>query len=146
MTRRRRAGVIPAMSPSVTRTQAIAAAAAAMGILALQYVVARPEEDALRELLVVTGLIAVAGVVVFGVVIPRALARGGSPATALTLSLLGLLLSAAYWAGIPPVLAIGGIVLARRGPATGTARLAVGAGALALAADLAVLVVDAATG
>jgi hypothetical protein len=123
-----------------------AAAACAMGVLVLQYLVARPDEDALREFLVVTGMIAVGTAIVFGLVIPRALARGGSGGIALTLSLLGLLLSAAYWSGLPPVLAIGGVVLARRTgdrAPTGLTRAAFGIGVVALVADLAVLIADA---
>jgi hypothetical protein len=117
-----------------------------MGVLVLQYLVARPDEDALREFLVVTGMIAVSTAIVFGLVIPRALARGGSGGIALTLSLLGLLLAAAYWSGLPPVLAIGGVVLARRTAErapSGLTRAAFGIGVVALAADLAVLVADA---
>jgi hypothetical protein len=116
-----------------------------MAVIALQYVIARPDEDALREFLVVTGLIAVSTAIVFGIVVRRALERGGSPATALTLSLLGLLLAAAYWSGLPPVLAIGGVVLGRRSSG-GAARAAVGIGVVALLADLAVLIADAVAG
>jgi hypothetical protein len=121
---------------------AAVAGAAALAVIGLQYVIARPEEDALREFLVVTGLIVVAAAIVFGVVVPRAVARGGSPGTALTLSLLGLLLAAAYWSGIPPVLAIGGIVLARRSARGGVTTAATVGGVLALVADLAVVVAD----
>jgi hypothetical protein len=121
---------------------AAAAGAAALAVIGLQYLIARPEEDALREFLVVTGLIAVAAAIVFGVVVPRAVARGGSPGTALTLSLLGLLLAAAYWSGIPPVLAIGGLVLARRSAPGGVTTAATVVGVLALVADLAVVVAD----
>jgi hypothetical protein len=121
---------------------ALMAGAAAVAVIALQYVIARPDEDALREFLVVTGMIAAATAIVFGLVIPRAVSRGGSPGIALTLSLLGLLFAAAYWSGIPPVLAIGGLVLARRTPATGLTRAATVIGVLAIAADLAVLVAD----
>jgi ABC-type sulfate transport system permease subunit len=125
---------------------ATAAGACAMGVLALRYAIATPDEDALREFLVVTAMIAVATALVFGLVIPRALARGSSGGTALTLSLLGLLLAAAYWAGFPPVLAIGGIVLARRGDGRASLNRAAGAiGVLALVANLAVLAADAAT-
>ena len=136
------------MSRSISRSVAplaAAAAAAAMAILVLQYLVAKPNEDALREFLVVTGIIVVSSAVVFGVVVPRALAKGGSPATALTLSLLGLLLAAAYWSGLPPVLAIGGIVVARHGVEgrqSGLTRAALAVGVVALLADLAVLVAD----
>jgi hypothetical protein len=121
---------------------AATAGAAALAVIGLQYAIARPEEDALREFLVVTGLIVVAAAIVFGVVVPRAVARGGSPGTALTLSLLGLVLAAAYWSGIPPVLAIGGIVLARRSQPGGASRAALVVGVLALVADLAVVVAD----
>jgi hypothetical protein len=130
------------------RQLAAVAAATAMAVLVLQYVVARPDEDALREFLVVTALIAVATAIVFGVVVPRALAKGGSGGTALTLSVLGLITAAAYWSGIPPVLALGGVVLARRtreGANPGLTRAAFIVGTLAILADLAVLVADAAT-
>jgi hypothetical protein len=101
------------------------------------------EHDA-REVLAVGDHedVAVACAVVLGVVIPRAVARGGSPATALTLSLLGLVLAAAYWSGIPPVLARGGVVLARRSAPGGVTRAALAVGVLALVADLAILIVD----
>ena len=126
---------------------AAAAAACAMGFVVLRYVIQVPEEDALREFLVLTGIIVVSTAVVFGVVIPRALAGSGSGATALTLSLLGLLLAAAYWSGLPPVLAIGGIVLALRtkdSAPRGRTRAAVAIGAFALVANLALLAVEAA--
>jgi hypothetical protein len=120
-----------------------AAVAAAMAALALRYAIAWPEEDALREFLVVTGIIVVSAAVVFGVVIPRALAAGGSARVALTLSVLGLLLAVVYWAGLPPVLAVGGIVLGRRSEGTASSamtRAAVVVGVLALVADVAILV------
>jgi hypothetical protein len=125
------------------RPVAAAAGAVALAVIGLQYLIARPEEDALREFLVVAGMIAVACAVVFGVIVPRAMARGGSPGTALTLSLLGLVLAAAYWSGIPPVLALGGVVLARRSAPGGVTRAALAVGVLALVADLAILVADA---
>lgn len=127
------------------RPLAAAAGAAALAVIGLQYLIARPEEDALREFLVVTGMIAVACAIVFGVVVPRAVARGGSPGTALTLSLLGLVLAAAYWSGIPPVLALGGVVLARRSASGGVTSAALVVGVLALGADLAILIADAAS-
>jgi hypothetical protein len=132
--------------PVSTRTPfplAAVAGAAALAVIAVQYLVARPDEDALRELLVVSGMIAAATALVFGLIVPRAAARGGSAGTALTLSLLGLVFAAAYWSGIPPVLALGGIVLARRTPASGVTRAATAIGVLAIAADVAVLAADA---
>lgn len=139
------------MSRSVSHQlvpMAAAAAVAAMAALVIRYVVSTPEEDALREFLVVSALIATATAVVFGRVVPRALARGGSARTALTLSLLGLLLAAAFWLGLSPVLAIGGIVVGLRsqeGENAGMARAAVAVGTLALAANVAMLVVDGVT-
>ena len=124
---------------------AAAAGAFAMAVLVLQYIVAKPDEDALREFLVTTGIIVVSTAIVFGLVIPRALARGGSPRIALALSLLGLILAAAYWSGLPPVLAVGGIVLARRtteGEGAAMARVALYVGVVALVADVAMLAVD----
>jgi hypothetical protein len=132
------------MSRTATRPAvpvAAVAALAALAVIGLQYAIATPEEDALRELLVVCGLIAACTGIVFGLVVPRARSRGGSAGTALTLSLLGLLLAAAFWSGLPPVLAIGGIVLARRQDGT-LARVALGVGVLALVADVAITIGD----
>jgi hypothetical protein len=125
-------------------TAGVLAAALAMTVVGVQYAVNPPDGDALREVLVVAALIAGAGALVFGVVIPRAVARGTSARTALTLSLFGLLLAIGWWTGIPPVLALGGIVLAGRvtDPAQeGLARTATAIGVLALVADLALMVV-----
>jgi ABC-type sulfate transport system permease subunit len=134
------------MSESISRPMpryAGIAAALAVGLLALEYLLATPDEDALRQFLVVVGIIAVATAIVFGVVLPRAVARGGSPRVALTLSLLGLLFAVAFWSGLPPVLAVGGLVLARSGPETsGAARAAIGVGWLALLADCAAIAAD----
>jgi hypothetical protein len=131
---------------TLTRSTApLLAGAFALAVLVLQYVVSPPESDALREFLVVCAMIAACTAIVFGVVIPRAAAGTHSAGIALTLSLLGLLTAAAYWSGLPPVLGLGGVVLARRGPQTGLARGAFAVGVLAIVADLAMLIVDAAT-
>jgi hypothetical protein len=128
------------VSRSLTRPAAPLAAVAALAglaVIGLQYAIARPDEDALREFLVVCGLIAVSTAIVFGVVVPRA----RSAKTALTLSLLALLFAAAYWSGISPVLAVGGIVLARGEDGT-VSRLAYGIGVLALVANVAMAILD----
>src|SRR4051812_43959812 len=116
---------------------AAVAALAALAVIGLQYAIARPDEDALREFLVVCGLIAVSTAIVFGLVVPRTT----SAKVALTLSLLGLLFAAAYWSGISPVLAVGGIVIAR-GRDGALARTAVWVGALALVANVAMAILD----
>ena len=54
-------------------------------------------------------------------------------------------LAAVYWSGIPPVLALGGVVLARRSAPGGVPRAALAVGVLALVADLAILIADAAS-
>ena len=57
------------------------------------------DEQGTREFLVVCAIIAVAAAVVFGWVVPRGLQRQAAGATALTLSILGLLAVLAFWAG-----------------------------------------------
>ena len=99
-----------------------------------------------REFLIVCAIIAVAAAVVFGWVVPRGLQREAAGAAALTLSILGLITVAAFWSGLPPILAAGGALLgwasrnAERG--RGLCRAALVIGALALVADLAVFVFD----
>lgn len=98
------------------------------------------------EFLTVTALIAIAAVAVFGFVVPRGLAKEAAAATALALSVLGLLLVPAFWSGLPPILAAGGALLgwagwnATRGRAM--CRVAVVVGCLALVADVVVYVAD----
>lgn len=67
--------------------------------------------------LVAFALIVVAGLVVFGVTVPRAIGKGGSTSrAAMVHSGIALLLALpASWLGFPAVLAGGGIVLGTRG-------------------------------
>jgi hypothetical protein len=140
------------MSRSITGPvipYAALAAAVAMALLGLTYAVDPPDEDALRQFLVTTGVIAITTTVVFGLVVPRALDKGGSPRAALTLSILALILVAAYWSGLSPVLAVGGVILGQHssdGSGTGLGRAAVAIGVVAVLADIAVLLADAAGG
>ena len=104
------------------------------------------EDQGTQEFLIVCAVIALAGAAVFGWLVPRALDRGRLGATALTLSVLGLLSIAVFWSGLPPILAGGGALLgwagrnAREG--AGLCRAAMVVGILALLADLAVYVGD----
>jgi hypothetical protein len=88
------------------------------------------------EYLIVLGVIAVATAVVFGRIVPRALRREEAGTTALLLSILGVATIAVFWTGLPPVLAMGGLVLgwagreSRRRRALSYAAAAVGAFAL----------------
>jgi hypothetical protein len=103
------------------------------------------------ELLVVTAVIAVAGLGVFGVVVPRALRRDSAGGTALWLSVPALLLTLpAFWSGLPLVLGVGGVVIGnagRRGHAgAGRSAVAVALGALAILGYLTIYVVDGVVG
>lgn len=108
------------------------------------------DDGGLVAFLVVCGFVAGAAAVVFGWLVPRGIAKvaatGTSGATGIVLSSLALLLVLAFWTGLPPILAAGGIVLglagrdARRG--SGMANAAVVIGVLALIADVAVYGLD----
>lgn len=97
-------------------------------------------EDSLLEYLVVLGIIGVATIVVFGVVVRRGLKKESAAPTALVLSTLGVLTVFAFWSGLPPVLAGGGIVLGWSGRNAERRRwvawTAIGLGVFALAADI----------
>jgi hypothetical protein len=100
----------------------------------------------LGELLTILALTAVAVAVVFGLVVPRNQQSSRAATVGLVLSAVGLLLVVAFWSGLTPALAVGGIVLgaaARRSnlrPTTGSIAMAVGA--LALVGYVAIYVTD----
>ena len=124
----------------------------AIGAIALATVLAAvgtwagPDEQGSREFLVICAVIAVAAAVVFGWVVPRGLQREAAGATALTLSILGLVAVLAFWSGLTPILAGGGALLgwagrdADRGRAM--SRAAIGIGAMALLGYLAIYLAD----
>ncbi len=131
-------------------SNAVAGAAVALAaVLAAVGTFAEHADNAAREFLVVLVVIALAAAAVFGWIVPRALAKGGSGRVAITLSLLGLATVAVFWSGLPLVLAAGGAVLgwAGRSGARGAtlARGAVAIAVLALVADVVVFVGDAAS-
>jgi hypothetical protein len=105
------------------------------------------DEQGTREFLVVCAIIAVAAAVVFGWVVPRGLQREAAGATAVTLSILGLLAVLAFWAGLTPILAGGGALLGWAGRdadrGRGMSRAAIGIGALALLGYFAIYLTDA---
>ena len=95
-----------------------------------------------QEYAIVCAIIAVGTLAVFGWAVPR---WAGSPAagrTALVLSCLGVLSVAAFWSGLPPLLAAGGAVLGWAARERLSGKLAIALGAFALAADLLVYVTD----
>lgn len=73
------------------------------------------------ELAVVVAACAVVAGGVFGFVLPRAMREESAPGTALTLSVLGLLLIVpAFWSGLPMVLGAAGALLGYAGRAART--------------------------
>jgi hypothetical protein len=102
------------------------------------------------EFLVVCGFIAVAAALVFGLIVPRGLkkvaATGNASVAALVLSILAVLVIVpAFWSGLPPVLAAGGVVLglAGRGARRGAlATTATAIGLLAIVGDVAIYAFD----
>jgi hypothetical protein len=125
-----------------TATAPIALAAAALAAALAAWGTFGDDEHGWGEYVLVLGIIAVAALAVFGWAVPR---WAGSPAagrTALVLSILGVLSIAAFWSGLPPVLAAGGAVLGWAARERAAGKLAVALGAFALLADLAVYVVD----
>jgi len=137
------------MSNTVTQR---AVAPVAIGSIALATVLAAVgtwaggDEQGAREFLVVCAIIAVAAAVVFGLIVPKGLQREAAGATALTLSILGLLTVLAFWSGLTPILAGGGALLgwagrdAERG--RGMCRAAIGIGALSLVGYLVIYASD----
>ncbi len=121
-------------------TPVAAAAVALAALLAAAGTFLDNGENRAREYLFVLGLVALAATAVFGFVVPKALARERRAGVALALSLLGLASVAAFWSGVPPVLAGGGALLgwagrdARRGRTASLVALAIGG--FALAADV----------
>lgn len=124
----------------------------AIGSIALATVLAAAgtytstDEQGTKEFLIVCAIIAVAAAVVFGLVVPRGLQREAAGATALTLSVLGLLAVLAFWAGLTPILAGGGALLGWAGRdavgGRGMCRAAIGVGGLALLGYLAIYASD----
>jgi hypothetical protein len=125
-----------------TASVPIALAAAALAAALAAWGTFGDEDHGWGEYVVVLAIIAVAALAVFGWAVPR---WAGSPAagrTALVLSVLGVLSIAAFWSGLPPVLAAGGAVLGWAARDRTAGRVAIALGALVLLADLVVYVAD----
>lgn len=77
-------------------------------------------QHSVTELLVMCAVATVTTVVVFGLVLPRAMRRPSADRTALTLAVLAaLLVVPLFWSGLVLPLAVGGLVLGRHGRAYG---------------------------
>jgi hypothetical protein len=108
------------------------------------------EDDRLVSFLVDCGFIAIGAALVFGLAVPRGLKRlaatGRAGTGAVVLSVLALLLVVpAFWTGLPPVLAVGGIVLGLAGRTATRGGLAIAAtvvGLLAIVGDVAIYIAD----
>jgi len=108
------------------------------------------EDDRLVSFLVECGFIAIGAALVFGLAVPRGLKRlaatGRAGSGAVVLSLLALVLVVpAFWTGLPPVLAAGGIVLGLAGRTAARSGLAIAAmvvGLLAIVGDVAIYIAD----
>lgn len=86
------------------------------------------------EVISMVALIAVVSAVVYGVVVPRGLRRGGAGGTTLTLGVLAALTAfPAFWSGMPFVLGVAAVLLgapgrtAREGAGRSVAGLVLGA-------------------
>ena len=104
------------------------------------------DEHGWEEFLVIAGISAAAVALVFGLAVARLDSSPRAGAVGLTLSILGLLTVLAFWAGVTPALAVGGMLLGvaarRTGRATGMGTAAVAIGALALVGYVAIYISD----
>lgn len=100
-----------------------------------------------REFYVVAGIVLVAAVAVYGLLLPKALRKESAGGTALTLSLIAaVLLLPAFWSGLPLVLGVAGAFLgyAGRSASSGAGRSTAGfvIGLLAVLGYVAIYVLD----
>ncbi len=93
-------------------------------------------DGSVGEFLVIVGITAVAVAVVFGLVVPRTQHGTKAAGVGLGLAIAGLILVLAFWSGLTPPLAVGGMLLGaaarRTGLRPGLGGAAVAIGALAL--------------
>lgn len=103
--------------------------------------------DSWQEIAIIVGLVVLTTLLVFGLVLPRALRKESAGGTSLALSIpAALLVVPAFWAGIPFVLGLGGMVVgaAGRQAHTGSGKAIAGLviGALAALAYLVIFLTD----
>ena len=71
----------------------------------------KPSDIGLGMFLVYAVIAAATAGVVFGLILPWALRKGGSGRVALALAIVGALFAPGFWTGVPPALAAGGALL-----------------------------------
>ena len=130
-----------ALGPVAVAAVAVATAFAALGTFGDS-----GGDNGAKDFLIVLAIVAVGGAVVFGWIVPRGLGREAAGASALVLSVVGLLTVAVFWTGLPPILAAGGILLGWAGRKADRGRMlcraAILIGTIALAADVAIVLGD----
>jgi hypothetical protein len=98
---------------------AIASAVVAIGFTAIGVFLQFPDDHHAHspwEFYSVAAVVVLSAVVVYGIVIPRALRKGSAGRTALSLSLIAtLVLVPAFWSGLPFVLGLGAALLGNAG-------------------------------
>lgn len=130
------------------RRELLAAAVAAVALSTTLNVIGVFTEEDIHWLNLLVGfIVAVAGAaLIIGWFARRAARRPASAwKTGLVLSVIGLLLVAAFWSGLPPVFGVASIYLggvARRAGATTAGTSAAALGVLAVAADVAAYATD----
>jgi hypothetical protein len=142
----------PTYQPTTPTTPLVAAAAAtlvaatflnALGIFADG---TDGADHSSGEFFVIVGVTAAAVAVVFGLVVPRALRGNRTAGVGLGLAIGGLVLVLAFWSGLTPPLAVGGMLLGsaarRSGRHAGVGGVAVAIGALALVGYVAIYALD----
>jgi hypothetical protein len=135
---------VAAVSRSLAAFVALAGVALAAGLAA--WGTFSDDDHEQSEYLIVLGVIAVAALVVFGWIVPRTLCKDSGGVAALVLAVLAVLTLAAFWSGLPPVLAAGAIIVGLAGwdarDRAWMCRAAVVIGLFAVAADIAVYLGD----
>lgn len=132
-------------STPTARTSTILGLGAAVTAVAVGFT-AYGAHDLTEILVVAAGLVVVAGLV-YGLVLPRALARESAGGTSLALSVSALLLTVPlFWSGLPLVLGVAGAVVGNAGRSSrsgsGTCIAGLVLGTLAVIGYLTIYVVD----
>ena len=132
----------PALLPAAALTLAASFVFTSLGTIAS----GTSDEHGWAEFLMVCGFSVVAVALVFGLAVARLQDSPRAAGVGLGLATVGLLTVVAFWAGVTPALAVGGILLGmaarRTGRSAGIGTAAMAVGALALAGYVAIYLAD----